>query len=111
MAFDEKLADRVRDALPPHDSITERKMFGGIAFMIAGNMCCGVLGDDLIVRLGNEEGERALAEPHTRPFDFTGRPMKSTLYVSGERLREDPDLSAWVGRAVDFCLSLPPKGG
>src|SRR5918994_3049696 len=108
MAFDERLADRVREALPPHDALSERRMFGGIAFMIAGNMCCGVLGDGLIVRLGPEEAERAGTGAHTREFDSTGRPMRGWLTVAPAGTGADVDLSAWVERAVDHCLALPP---
>ena len=89
MAFDESLADRIRDVLVARAGVSERKMFGGIAFMIAGNMACGVIGDDLMVRLG-PDAEKALEEPHTRPMDFTGRPMKRRLRRSrGDRADED----------------------
>jgi TfoX/Sxy family transcriptional regulator of competence genes len=110
MAYDEGLAERVRDLLALHTDVTERKMFGGIAWMVAGNMACGVLGEDLIVRLGPEEGERALAEAHTRPFDFTGRPMKSTLFVSPEATDDDVALAGWVDAGLAFAGSLPAKG-
>ena len=78
MAFDEALADRVRDVLAARPELSERRMFGGIAFMLAGNMCCGVIGEDLLVRLG-DDAERALAEPHTRPMDFTGTDYAASL--------------------------------
>jgi TfoX/Sxy family transcriptional regulator of competence genes len=87
MAYDEALAQRVRDLLAPREELTEREMFGGIAFMLAGNMACGVIGGDLLVRLGKEDAERALGEPHVRPMDFTGRPMKTTVYVDPEARR------------------------
>jgi TfoX/Sxy family transcriptional regulator of competence genes len=108
MAFDEALADRVRDVLAARPELSERKMFGGIAFMVAGNMACGVIGEDLIVRLGDDTGQ-ALAEPHTRPFDFTGKPMKSTIYVDPEGTASDADLAKWVEAGADFAASLPPK--
>ena len=108
MAFDEALADRVRDALAARPELSERRMFGGIAFMLAGNMCCGVINEDLMVRLG-PDGERALAERHTRPMDFTGKPMKSTVYVSPEGTQRDEDLVRWVEAGADFAASLPPK--
>ena len=108
MAYDERLAERVRDLLDGHVAVTERKMFGGIAWMVGGNMACGVLGDELIVRLG-DEGERALEEPHTRPFDFTGRPMTGILMVGSPALEGDAGLRAWVERGVAFAESLPPK--
>ena len=107
MAYDEQLAERVRAALPP-GLASERKMFGGIAFMVQGNMCCGVLGNDLIARLG-EQGEQALREPHVRPFDFTGRPMRNIVFVAPEGVASDADLQRYVDEALEFALSLPPK--
>jgi TfoX/Sxy family transcriptional regulator of competence genes len=109
MAFDEELADRVRNLLSARAEVSERKMFGGIAFMVAGNMACGVLGEDLIVRLGEEEAEQALAEDGVRPFDFTGRPMKTTVYVEPERTSDDGGLAEWVEAGAGFAASLPPK--
>jgi TfoX/Sxy family transcriptional regulator of competence genes len=108
VAFDEALADRVREALGSRAAVSERRMFGGIAFMIEGNMCCGVIGEDLMVRLG-EDAERALAEPHTRPMDFTGKPMKTTIYVDPAGTGEDAELARWVEAGADFAASLPPK--
>jgi TfoX/Sxy family transcriptional regulator of competence genes len=109
MAFDEALADRIRDVLAPRADVTGRKMFGGIAFMIAGNMAVGVVGQDLMVRLDPEDAERALAEPHTRPMDFTGRPMKNMVYVDPRGTAADEDLAGWVDAGADFAASLPPK--
>ena len=108
MAYDEHLADRVRDVLVLRERVTERSMFGGIAFMLAGNMCCGVIGEDLMVRLG-EDGEAALAEPHTRPMDFTGKPMKSTVLVDPSGTTDEQELARWVDAGADFAASLPPK--
>ena len=109
MAYDEALADRIRELLAARADVSERKMFGGIAFMVAGNMACGVLGEDLIVRLGDEESENALAEDGVRPFDFTGKPMRSIIYVSPERTSNDAGLADWVEMGADFATSLPPK--
>jgi len=109
LAYDETLAARIRGALAPRDDIDERKMFGGLAFLMRGNMCCGVVGDTLMLRLGNEGAAQALAEPHTRPMDFTGRPLKSMVYVGPAGIAADADLKSWVGRAVAFADSLPPK--
>jgi TfoX/Sxy family transcriptional regulator of competence genes len=109
VAYDEDLAQRVREVLTARSDLGERKMFGGIAFMVAGNMACGVLKEDLIVRLGDDEGEKALAEDGVRPFDFTGKPMKGIVYVSPERISDDAELAEWVEAGADYAASLPPK--
>ena len=109
MAFDEALAARVREALAPRAEVSERKMFGGIAFMVAGNMAVGVIDDDLMVRLGIEDAEHALAEPHVRPMDFTGRPAKGMVFVDAGGTAADEDLASWVDAGADFAASLPPK--
>ena len=109
MAYDESLADRIRAALEGNEGVTERKMFGGIAFMLDGNMCCGVVKDELIVRLSRDEGDRALEEPGVRPMDFTGRPMRGMVFVSPAVLADDDELRGWVGRGVAFAGTLPPK--
>ena len=109
MAYDEDLAERVRGVLAARSELSERKMFGGIAFMVAGNMACGVLGEELIVRLGDEEGEKALAEDGVRPFDFTGKPMKGIVFVSPERTADDAGLAEWVDAGADYAASLPAK--
>lgn len=85
-------------------------MFGGIAFMLAGNMAVGVIGEDLMVRLGKVDAERALKETHVRPMDFTGRPMKTTVYVDPGGTASDDDLAAWVEAGAAFAATLPPKG-
>jgi len=84
-------------------------MFGGIAFMVAGNMAVGVIGEDLMVRLDPSDAEKALREPHTRPMDFTGKPMKNMVYVDPEGTASDEALGAWVDAGADHALSLPPK--
>ena len=109
MAYDEELAQRVRRALAPLDNIHERKMFGGLAFMLNGNMCCGVEGDNLMVRTGPDAYDDALARPHARVFDFTGRPMRGFVYVASEGLATEAALREWVSTAVAFAGSLPPK--
>lgn len=108
MAYSEPLADRIRELLGARADLTERKMFGGIAFMLGGNMAVGVIGDELLVRLG-PDGERALAEPHTRPMDFTGRPMKTSILVEPEGTVGDADLASWVEAGAAYAESLPPK--
>jgi TfoX/Sxy family transcriptional regulator of competence genes len=109
MAFDDKLAGRVRKALNRRRGLTERKMFGGIGFMLNGNMACGVHGDHLIVRLDPDDYEDALSEPGTRPFDLTGRPMKGWVYVDKKVAAKDKALSDWVRRGAEFAKSLPKK--
>jgi TfoX/Sxy family transcriptional regulator of competence genes len=109
MAYDEKLAERIRNVLAPRVGLSERKMFGGLAFMLNGNMCCGLTADALMVRVGPDRFEEALAEPHARPMDFTGRPMKGMVYVDPAAYASDEGLAAWVKRGVDFAASLPPK--
>ncbi|MEZ4664512.1 MAG: TfoX/Sxy family protein [Caldilineaceae bacterium] len=108
MAFDDGLAQRVRETLLDHDTV-EKKMFGGLAFMLHGNMCCGIVGDALMVRVGKEGYADALAQPHARPMDFTGRPMKGMVYVDAAGLESDAELAAWVERGATYALSLPPK--
>ena len=110
MAYNEHLASRIREALDDREDITEKKMFGGLSFMLAGNMCCGIVGDDLVVRVGPEGHEKALAEPHARPMDFTGRSLKGMVYVASEGFETDKGLEYWLGQGLSFALSLPPKG-
>ena len=107
MAYDEALADRIRDAVE-HRGVSERKMFGGLAFMLEGHMFCGIVGDELMLRLGHEQAEAALSRPHVRPMDFTGRPMAGLVFVAREGLR-GPALSRWLDTAAGFVGTLPPK--
>ena len=109
MAYDETLAERVRAILAERDDVTERKMFGGIAFMVGGNMCCGVRGADLMVRLGADGADAALDEPGARPMDFTGRPMKGYAFVGPSGTATDAALRDWVQRTLAFADTLPPK--
>jgi TfoX/Sxy family transcriptional regulator of competence genes len=109
MAYDEGLADRIRDLLSARDDVTERKMFGGIAFMVAGNMAVGVSGDELMVRLDPADSEKALTEEGVRVFDMTGRPMRGWILVSPERTADEAGLSEWVETGADYAASLPAK--
>jgi TfoX/Sxy family transcriptional regulator of competence genes len=110
MAFDETLAQRIRDLFDGQPDVTEQRMFGGIAFLVAGNMCCGVLGDELIVRLDQEEADELLGSVRgVREFDPTGRPMRGWLLVGSNVIAEDAELATWVDRAETFASSLPPK--
>ena len=108
MAFNAEIADRVLKVLEGREGLTERKMFGGIAFMLNGNMCCGVTNDDLMVRVGADGLEYALDQPHARPMDFTGRPMKGFVFVDAGAVG-DRVLRQWVQRGVTFAESLPAK--
>ena len=109
MPYDEELAERVRDAISMRDGLSEREMFGGIGFMLGGNMACGVIGEDLIVRLAPQDAERALAEADTRPFDFKGRPMKGWIFVAPRGTESDEALAEWVDAGAAFAASLPAK--
>jgi len=108
MAYDEDLAARVRDVFGPEPTLREQKMFGGLAFMLDGHMCCGVVGDELMLRLGIDAAAEALGRPHVRPMDFTGRPMRGMVYVEQAGLRGRA-LRTWVERAAAHARSLPPK--
>jgi len=109
MVYDEGLVQRVREAMSELPGYVEKKMFGGVGFMLHGNMACGVNGADLIVRVGPERYESALAEPNTKPFDMTGRPMKGWVVVNAEGYEADADLKEWVQHGVTYALSLPAK--
>ena len=109
MAYNEELASRIRTSLESHPGVIERKMFGGIAFMIHGNMSCGVLNDDLMVRVGPDSHEASLALPHARPMDFTGRAMKGFVFVGHEGINDDGALSSWIDLGVTYAQSLPKK--
>ena len=109
MAFDESLAARIRDSLARRKGVQEKKMFGGVGFLLNGNMLVGVWKDSLIVRLGPDEGEVALREPHVKEFDITGRPMKGWVLVEAEGVEGDDQLSGWIQRAVKFVGALPAK--
>lgn len=109
MPFDEDLAVRVRAALGDTYGLTERQMFGGLAFMLNGNMACGVLKDRLVVRVGAPGYEAALARPHTEPMTFTGMPLKGMIYVLPDGVKTSRALSGWVKRGLEFAQSLPAK--
>lgn len=110
MPGDNNLTDRVRKIMRRRKNVSERRMFGGTAFMADGNMACAVRDEELYVRIGNEAAARALAEePNTRPMDITGRPMKSYVVVEAAGLRGDRMLRDWVSRGVQYARSLPLK--
>jgi hypothetical protein len=107
MAYDEKLASRVRALLEGKRGIAEKRMFGGIAFLLRGKMCCGVLKDDLVVRVGSERYSVALSRPHVRPMDFTGRPIIGFVYVGPRGVKTAAALAKWLNEAVEHAMSLP----
>ena len=112
MAYDVHLADRIRSILQSAGEFSEKRMFGGLAFMVNGRMCCGVLKTDLVLRLAPEEAAASLRQPHTRPMDFTGKPMKSMIYVSTAGTDSDRALTTWVESAVKLAWSAtrqPPR--
>jgi hypothetical protein len=109
MAFDAALAARMRAILARRKDIEERKMFGGVGFLLNGNMLVGVWNDSMIVRLGHEEFDGVLGEPHVREFDITGKPMKGWIMVAPRGVKDDDQLKDWIGRATAFVKTLPKK--
>jgi len=109
MAYDELLAVRIRAALSGQSGLWEKKMFGGVCFLLNGNMACGVIKNDLIVRVGPEKHIEALSRLHTRPFDFTGRPMAGWVVVSAPGFATEQDLKEWLRLGVEFAETLPQK--
>jgi TfoX/Sxy family transcriptional regulator of competence genes len=109
MAYDETLAQRVRDILKQKEGINEIEMFGGIGFLFNGNMVCGILNNDLIIRIGPQKYEQYLEHPHTRKFNITGRAMRGWLMISDRKLTSEKDLLDWVQQGLDFASSLPSK--
>ena len=109
MAYDGRLAQRVREELAERPGYAEKKMFGGLCFLLRGNMCCGVGQDGLMVRVGPEQYESALADDHARQMDFTGRPMKGFVFVNPAGHKTAKGLKTWIDRGARFALSLPAK--
>ena len=109
MAFSEALAERIRQGLARLKGIEEKKMFGWVGFLLHGNLLVGVWKDSLIVRLGPDEGDEALREPHVKEFNITGRPMKGWVLVESEGVEGDGQLKDWIERATTFVRTLPAK--
>jgi hypothetical protein len=109
MSYDEKLADRIRAALRDRKEVTERRMMGGLMFLYAGRMCGGVLGPDLVARVGRDEMPAVLQRRHVRPMDFTGRPLAGFVYVAPEGVRRAADLRDWLDRGVGIAAAAGPK--
>ena len=109
MAYDQHLANRVRRVLASRRDIQEKAMFGGLAFLLRGNMCCGLVESRLMVRVAPESYDILLQEPDVLPMDFTGKPIRGFLYVEPAGVASGPALRKWVGRAIAFAKNLPPK--
>ena len=109
MAYDETVAERLREAFGSYSGVTERRMFGGLTFLLNDHMCCGVVQDKLMVRVGPDAYQEALGEPCAKEMDFTGRPLKGLVYVAPEGFESDQSLRAWVDRGTRYALSLPTK--
>jgi TfoX/Sxy family transcriptional regulator of competence genes len=110
MAYDEGLAERIRGVLDDRADVAEKRMFGGLAFLVRGAMSVGIVKDELMVRVGPEAYDELVCQPHARRMDFTGRPMKGFVYVAAPGFESDADLERWVARGVAFATSLPEKG-
>jgi TfoX/Sxy family transcriptional regulator of competence genes len=111
MAYDEDFAHRIREHLGENTGVTEKAMFGGLAFLLRGNMAVGITSrGELMVRVGPDASEDALTRPHTRLFDMTGRPMKGWILVEPAGVKTDRQLGAWVERGLEFARTLTPKG-
>lgn len=109
MAYNEALAQRIRDVLHGQSGVEEKAMFGGLAFMVNGHMCVGVIGDDLMVRVGKDGYASALSLTHARPMDFTGKPLKTMVYVGPPGTKTAATLRRWIERGCAFVETLPPK--
>jgi TfoX/Sxy family transcriptional regulator of competence genes len=110
MAYDEWLAERLTDHFRDRaQPVTQKKMFGGLCFLLNGHMVCGIVAETLMVRVGKEHHDAALSQPHARPMDFTGRPLRGMVYVAPEGFDDEADLAGWVERGLSHAASLPPK--
>lgn len=109
MVYNEKLAERIRRQFSDRADVVERKMFGGLAFLVRGHMCCGVVGDELMVRVGPEAYDAALKDKHTREMDFTGKPLRGMVYVAAPGLISTKQLGKWIMLGLQFTATLPEK--
>ncbi|MEQ8424944.1 MAG: TfoX/Sxy family protein [Cyclobacteriaceae bacterium] len=109
MAYNERLADRIRENLIDLKKIEEKKMMGGLCFLFKGKMCCGIVKDDLMVRVIESRYEEALSHQHGREMDFTGRPLKGFVFVSADGFKKQKDLEYWLDMGVEFVNTLPPE--
>ncbi len=109
MAFDEGLAQRIREHLSDKSDVKEKKMFGGLCFMVSGHMCCGIIENKLMARIGPDNYESCLNKKYASEMNFTGKPMKGFLYVEPAGISDDSDLKDWISVCIDFVESLPSK--
>ena len=109
MAYDEVLASCIQDVLSGEPGLVAKKMFGGVGYLVQGNMACGVHKDMLVVRVGPDAYDQSMGYPHTRPFDMTGKAMKGWIMVEPAGFASEEDLKVWVQSGLDFALTLPPK--
>ena len=113
MAYDEGIAQRLREVFVEQgmadERIVEKRMFGGLAMMVSGHMCCGIVNDTLMVRVGPKQYAQALGQPHAREMDFTGKPLNGFVYVAPPGFESDQDLSEWVSRGLEFVATLPAR--
>lgn len=109
MSYDEGIAERVREVMADVSRVSEKKMFGGIAFMVDGNMCVGVVNDQLMLRVGPDQYNELLTKEFVKEMDFTGKPMRGLIYLQAEGFCEDDELKQWIDKALNFVLTLPPK--
>jgi TfoX/Sxy family transcriptional regulator of competence genes len=109
MPIDENLVIRIRKILAKVDGVSEKKMFGGLCFLVNGNMALGLVKDDLMVRVGPDSYEKLLAQTYVRKMDFTGKPLKGFLYVAAKGTDSGKDLKKWVSKGIEFAMSLPSK--
>jgi hypothetical protein len=107
MAYDEGLAERIRELMATVPEVSEKKMFGGLCFMVSGNMCCGIVDDTFMARVGPDQYDACLRILHAREMDFTGKPLRGMVYVDPEGIAADGDLKDWIGRCLNFTKTLP----
>jgi TfoX/Sxy family transcriptional regulator of competence genes len=109
MPYDAQIEERIQTIITDWENTAHKKMFGGVCHLLGGNMFCGVYKAYLILRLGEENGSQALRQPHVKPFDVTGRPMKGWVMVATDGFKTDTELADWLGKAREFAGTLPPK--
>jgi len=109
MAYDEGVAQRVREIIADVSCVSEKKMFGGVAFMVDGNMCVGIVKDQLMLRVGPDQYEALLKKDFVLEMDFTGKPMRGLIYIQPEGFTEDKELQQWIEKALSFVHTLAPK--